>query len=63
MGVTGHSPALSHINQALLHLGGTRVLGVLVTMDAKQGVEPMKFIRPSFAIPIHYNDYIQIAAQ
>jgi len=27
------------IDLALLHLGGTRVLGLLVTMDAKQGVE------------------------
>ena len=46
-----------HIDHALLHLGGTRVLGVLVTMDGKQGVEAMKLIRPKIAIPIHYNDY------
>jgi L-ascorbate metabolism protein UlaG (beta-lactamase superfamily) len=46
-----------NIDQALLHLGGTRVLGVLVTMDAKQGVEAIKLIRPTLAIPVHYNDY------
>jgi L-ascorbate metabolism protein UlaG (beta-lactamase superfamily) len=46
-----------NIDQALLHLGGTRVLGVLVTMDGKQGVETMKLIQPTLAIPIHYNDY------
>jgi L-ascorbate metabolism protein UlaG (beta-lactamase superfamily) len=46
-----------NIDQALLHLGGTRVLGVLVTMDGKQGVEAMKLIQPTLAIPIHYNDY------
>jgi L-ascorbate metabolism protein UlaG (beta-lactamase superfamily) len=45
------------IDLALLHLGGTRVLGILVTMDAKQGVEVMKLIRPARAIPIHFNDY------
>lgn len=45
------------IDLALLHLGGTRVLGVLVTMDAKQGVEMMRIVDPTTAIPIHYNDY------
>lgn len=42
---------------ALLHLGGTRVLGITVTMDARQGLEALKIIRPKLAIPIHYNDY------
>ena len=45
------------IDLALLHLGGTRVLGLMVTMDAKQGVEAIKLIDPTIAIPIHYNDY------
>jgi L-ascorbate metabolism protein UlaG (beta-lactamase superfamily) len=45
------------IDLALLHLGGTRVLGVLVTMDARQGVEAVRIIEPRTAIPIHYNDY------
>jgi L-ascorbate metabolism protein UlaG (beta-lactamase superfamily) len=45
------------IDLALLHLGGTRVLGVLVTMDAEQGVRALSLIRPDTAIPIHYNDY------
>jgi L-ascorbate metabolism protein UlaG (beta-lactamase superfamily) len=45
------------IDLALLHLGGTRVLGLLVTMDAEQGVEAMKIINPRTAVPIHYNDY------
>lgn len=42
---------------ALLHLGGTRVMGILVTMDAEQGVEMLEIIAPDIAIPIHYNDY------
>jgi L-ascorbate metabolism protein UlaG (beta-lactamase superfamily) len=45
------------IDLALLHLGGTRILGVLVTMDAGQGVEAIRVIDPRSAIPIHYNDY------
>lgn len=45
------------IDLALLHLGGTRVLGVMVTMDAKQGVEMVRIVNPKRAIPIHYSDY------
>ncbi len=45
------------VDLALLHLGGTRVLGILVTMDADQGVEAMRIVDPKTAIPIHYNDY------
>lgn len=45
------------IDLALLHLGGTRVLGILVTMDAEQGVELLQIVKPKRAIPIHYNDY------
>jgi len=45
------------IDLALLHLGGTRLFGVLLTMDAKQGVECIRWIRPKKAIPIHFNDY------
>ena len=46
-----------NIDLALVHLGGTRVMGILLTMDAKQGVEALKIIAPRKAIPIHYNDY------
>jgi L-ascorbate metabolism protein UlaG (beta-lactamase superfamily) len=45
------------IDIGLFHLGGTRVLGIMVTMDAEQGVEAIKIIQPEKAIPIHYNDY------
>ena len=45
------------VDLALLHLGGTRVLGIMVTMDAEQGVEAIRIIDPKAAIPIHYNDY------
>ena len=36
------------IDQALLHLGGTRALGVLVTMDGKQGVEMLRNVRRTY---------------
>jgi L-ascorbate metabolism protein UlaG (beta-lactamase superfamily) len=45
------------IDLALLHLGGTRVLGILVTMDAEQGVELLRIIKPQQAIPSHDDDY------
>lgn len=45
------------IDLALLHLGGTRVMGLTVTMDAEQGVELLQALEPRLAIPIHYNDY------
>jgi L-ascorbate metabolism protein UlaG (beta-lactamase superfamily) len=45
------------LDLGLLHLGGTRVMGVLVTMDAEQGVEAMRIIGPREVVPIHYDDY------
>lgn len=46
------------VDLALLHLGGTRLLGVVtVTMDARDGVRMLKLIAPRHAIPIHYDDY------
>jgi L-ascorbate metabolism protein UlaG (beta-lactamase superfamily) len=48
---------LPQIDLALLHLGGTRVMGLTVTMDAEQGLELLRTVRPELAVPIHYNDY------
>ena len=45
------------IDCALVHLGETRVLGVLLTMDADQGVELLRITRPRHALPIHVDDY------
>ena len=46
------------VDLALLHLGGTRILGVFkVTMDGKDGVRLMQIVQPRKAIPIHFNDY------
>ena len=45
------------IDMGLIHLGATRVLGVLVTMNAEQGVQALRLIRPQVAVPIHHGDY------
>lgn len=50
------------VDLMLVHLGGTTIPGpsaplIMVTMDAKQGVELMKMIDPDITIPIHYDDY------
>ena len=45
------------IDLGLFHLGGTTIMGILLTMDAEQGVEAVKIINPKKVIPIHYNDY------
>ncbi|GAA4975407.1 hypothetical protein [Actinoplanes utahensis] len=41
----------------LIHLGGTRLLGLLLTMDARQGADLTGLIRPRLTLPIHYDDY------
>lgn len=46
-----------NIHLALLHLGGTKIMGLLLSMDDQQGVEMLEIIQPDMAIPIHYNDY------
>lgn len=45
------------IDIALLHLGGTEILGVLLTMDAEQGVDAVELFDAETSIPVHYNDY------
>jgi L-ascorbate metabolism protein UlaG (beta-lactamase superfamily) len=39
------------------HLGGTRILGMLVTMDAQQGADLLELIDPPVTVPIHFDDY------
>lgn len=45
------------IDVCLMHLGGTRIAGVLLTMDADQGIRFLQLIRPRQAVPVHYDDY------
>jgi L-ascorbate metabolism protein UlaG (beta-lactamase superfamily) len=45
------------IDVMITHLGGTRILGVLVTMDGTQGADLVDLIEPAAVVPVHYNDY------
>jgi L-ascorbate metabolism protein UlaG (beta-lactamase superfamily) len=50
------------IDLMLIHLGGTTLPApnmplLMVTIDAKQGLQLMQLIKPDVTIPIHYDDY------
>ena len=45
------------IDLGLFHLGGTRIFGVMLTMDGQQGAQAVSIISPHQAVPIHYDDY------
>ena len=51
-----------NIDLMLIHLGGTTIPSphvplLMVTMDAKQGLQLLQLIKPDVTIPIHYDDY------
>jgi L-ascorbate metabolism protein UlaG (beta-lactamase superfamily) len=39
------------------HLGGTRALGVTVTMDGRQGADLVALLEPPVTVPVHFDDY------
>ncbi|MCW2696874.1 MAG: putative Zn-dependent hydrolase of beta-lactamase fold [Modestobacter sp.] len=39
------------------HLGGTKVGGVLLTMDARQGADLVELLKPPVTVPVHFDDY------
>lgn len=48
------------IDLMIVHLGGTTIPGphlplLMVTMDAKQGIQLVQLIKPRVTIPIHYD--------
>lgn len=45
------------LDVAVLHLGGTQVLGVLLSMDHEQGVDLLELLRPERVVPVHHDDY------
>ena len=49
-----HGPLL--VSAALPAVMGS-LLEFHVTMNAKQGIEAMRIVRPDLTVPIHYNDY------
>ena len=44
------------------HLGGTKVLGLTVTMDARQGADLVELLKPPVTVPVHYDDYDRFAS-
>jgi L-ascorbate metabolism protein UlaG (beta-lactamase superfamily) len=50
------------LDVALLRLGGTRVLGVLLSMNHKQGVDVIDLLEPAHVVPIHHDDYGMFAS-
>ncbi|KAI1755826.1 Metallo-hydrolase/oxidoreductase [Xylaria castorea] len=52
----------TEIDLMIVHLGGTTIPGpmmplLMVTMDARQGVELMRLLNPDLTIPVHFDDY------
>jgi L-ascorbate metabolism protein UlaG (beta-lactamase superfamily) len=45
------------IDVMLIHLGGTRLLGVTLTMDARQGYDLVRMVGAPDVVPIHFDDY------
>jgi L-ascorbate metabolism protein UlaG (beta-lactamase superfamily) len=45
------------LDAMVIHLGGTRVFGVMVTMDGREGMDLVELVRPPVTIPVHYDDY------
>lgn len=65
--VTGDTLAIDELEEiprrhpdldvGVFHLGGTKVLGILVSMDAEQGVAAMRAVHPKVVVPVHHEDY------
>lgn len=45
------------LDAMVVHLGGTRLLGVTVTMDSRQGADLVEMLRPAVTVPVHHSDY------
>jgi L-ascorbate metabolism protein UlaG (beta-lactamase superfamily) len=45
------------LDAAVVHLGGTRLLGLLVTMDDRQGADLVARLEPKVVVPVHHDDY------
>jgi L-ascorbate metabolism protein UlaG (beta-lactamase superfamily) len=45
------------LDLGVLHLGGTKILGMTVTMNGRQGVDLVHLLQPETAVGVHYDDY------
>ena len=50
-------PPVPQIDIASIHLGGTKLAGILITTEGAQGAEPLELTKPALAPPIHSDDY------
>jgi L-ascorbate metabolism protein UlaG (beta-lactamase superfamily) len=55
--LAGIADRFPEIDAAVVHLGGTRVMGVLLSMDGTRGVDLLDTVRPRTVFPVHYDDY------
>jgi L-ascorbate metabolism protein UlaG (beta-lactamase superfamily) len=39
------------------HLGGTKAMGMTITMDGRQGADLVELLAPPVTVPVHYDDY------
>jgi L-ascorbate metabolism protein UlaG (beta-lactamase superfamily) len=63
-GDTLYRPALGEVldrcgplDVLIPHLGGTKALGVTVTMDGRQGADLVELLKPPVTVPVHFDDY------
>lgn len=45
------------LDAMVAHLGGTRILGITVTMDGEQGAALAELVDPRVTVPVHHDDY------
>jgi L-ascorbate metabolism protein UlaG (beta-lactamase superfamily) len=45
------------IDVMVAHLGGTKIMGVLLTMDGRQGADLVRLVKPRMTVPVHTDDY------
>ncbi|MFI2707722.1 MBL fold metallo-hydrolase, partial [Nocardioides sp. CER28] len=48
---------LGPLDAMVIHLGGTRAFGILVTMDGDQGADLVDLIASPVTVPVHHDDY------
>jgi L-ascorbate metabolism protein UlaG (beta-lactamase superfamily) len=50
------------LDTVIPHLGGTKALGVTVTMDGRQGADLVELLKPPVTVPVHFDDYSRFAS-
>jgi L-ascorbate metabolism protein UlaG (beta-lactamase superfamily) len=48
---------LPPLDAVVVHTGGTRVAGMLVTLDDREGCDLLELLEFRTAVPVHYDDY------